>query len=344
MYYYVDNSKKYLIFPNEEKILTISQNKSNNNNDIKNNILTSAVLLYANEQELNKLFSSNIIDEYELKKYYLVNKKWIETFKNFINYNQIYNILSKTKQYKNYKGYEKNMEDFYSNENLKNMLVNINNIPNNLKNEIKLYPEINNELIENSQIKYPKNFELIPKSLFNLFKQIINIDETNEINQLKLKYKVLIGNLNLFIQSNENSNSFYVYGFNNKNKSYSLYGIMNFSKEKDFYIYIETILKQNNFVDYIINNNYDINKINMSQDILYFCSKVGSLILKYDNQAKIEITRKFNYNFYKQYIKWCHLLKTVKDSNMNLSNINNIDIYLSQNNLMYFNVFIIESN
>ena len=196
IYYYTDNSNKYLIFPNEEKILTISPNKSNINNinnDIRNTILTSAVLLYANEKELDKLFASKIIDEYELKKYYLVNKAWIEAFKNAINYKEIYNILSQTYQCNSYKGYEKNMESFYSNEKLRNILGNIyNNILNNLKNEIQIYPQVDNELS-------PINFELIPKSLFNLLKQMANI---NEINQIKLKHNALIGNLDLFIQSN----------------------------------------------------------------------------------------------------------------------------------------------
>ena len=350
IYYFVDNSKKYLIFPSEEKILTISQEKINTNNDITNNIINSAVLLYANEQELYKLFSSNIINEYELKKYYLVNKKWIEEFKKSINYKEISKILSShINQFNNYKEYEKDIESFLFNENLRKILGNINNIPHNLKREIKLSPTIAYDTIENTQLIFPINFELIPKSLYNILKQMTK--RIDDINDIKIKYNTLIGNSNIYIQSNENNKSFYVYCFNKDNKSYTLFAIMTFIKEINFYRNIKQFLKEDTFIHYIIRQNYDINKINICQDIYDSNkNKIGFLYLRYilENnlilEAKNQIKTKSNYLTYKNYIKFYEKIQSIKDENIDLSDKDSIDFYIKQEKLVYLPVYLIEEN
>ena len=269
IFYFTDDSlQKYLFFPNEGKILKILHENAiiDMNADKRTNILTILILLYANEKELKKLFKIKITDEYDFKKYYLVNKKWIDNFKSFFKYNEICKLLSKISQFNNYKGYEKNIEKFLYKNEINTFGVNFNQIYNSFYNEINLYPEVNNEPKELYQFKCPINFQLVPKSLFILIKSIHK--NTNEINYLKLKNKMLIGNSNLYLQDNTNPNIFYIFYFSKDNNTFNLFSILNFMKENYFYKIIYLFLKEENFLTYIIKKNYDTNKINVSQDIL----------------------------------------------------------------------------
>ena len=339
-----NSSEKYLIFSKENKILKIQFEKNSIlsiNNDIKTDIISCLILLYTNEKELKKKFDSNIIDEYDLKKYYLVNKKWIETFKSIFNYNEVCKILSKCYyNYNSYNGYVKNIESFFELSELTNIVQNINEIPNCLKNEIKLYPDMDNSLKE---YQCPVNFELVPKSLFNLLKQITkSIDERDPS---KLKYKILIGNSTLYIQDNHNSNYFYIYsGYKN-----SLLTIINYFKEKYFYLDINKYLKKENMLYYIAKKNVDINKIDIPQDIYAGNKGLGKLILKYKFTEKLindQIKNK-NYSIYKNYKNFQKSILNLQRNNIDLSNNNyiyNIEILLSKRELKYLPVYLIEEN
>ena len=348
IYYFIDGfSKKYLLLPNEGKVLSILHEKTildEYNNDIRIYILSSLILLYANEKELNRLFSLKITDEYDIKKYYLINKNWINKFKSLFNYIEVFKILSKIPQYNSYKGYEKNIEDFLSNNDLKNIVANIDDISNDLKNE-PLFPQIDNNLNEFPDIKCPIQFELIPKSLFNLLKKIPN---NNIIIPTKLKHKMLIGNLMLYLQSNSNSNNFYIYYYT-KNNSFNQFAIIKFNKEKYFYKTIYEFLKEEDFLSYIIKKNYNTNRINSSQDMLDLNDqKLGLLILKYlpedslIKKIKNDIKKQFFFSIFKSYKQFYNSLLSIKDQNLDLSNINNIDMYLLKNQLIYLSGYLLE--
>ena len=351
MLYFTDNSKKYIFFQNEGKILKFFQDNSLINNNMNINIIvtTISVLLYANEQELNKIFQSNIKDEYNIKKYYLVNKKWIDNFKSVYNYKNIYNLLSKLNQFDNYNGYEKNLEIYLYNNDLLNYVKNFQSIPNSLIKEINIYPQIINDLKEGPQFKCPVDFELVPKSLFNLIKSISKI--INEINIKKLKYKVLIGNNNLYLEDNENPSIFYIYCFNKANHSYNPFSTINFLKEKYFYRYIFQFLKEDAFVSHIIKKNYDTNKLYNPQEIYDLSNtKIGEIIFKlklsedYIKKEKIKIIKKHDYLIFNNYKKFYNQLSSLQNQNLDLSNINDIEININQNKLIFLRVYLIEEN
>ena len=341
-YFNNNSSQKFLIFSREKKVFMIESQKKENkliqdkyNDDIRIDILESLILLYANEKELDKFFNSNIEDECDLKKYYLVNKKWINTFKDKFNYNQIYQILSQYNQNKSYKWYEKNINSFLSNEQLKNIVLNYKQIPDILKKEIKLFPEKDKKEIK-TELQYPIEFELIPKSLFNLLKQMI--DSIKEINPNILKHKIIIGNLMLFIQNNNNPKVFYIYCY--ENNSYNIYSIVNYFQEEDFYKEINKY----------INKNYDKNKLNIIQNILDSNNKIiGGYVLKYGNNNNIKednINYKYEkyYSIYQNYMKYHELFSSQKSQNLDLSNIDNIEIYLSENKLDYLLLYLVEES
>ena len=356
-------SQKFLFFQNENKILLIHpQNQLKKyigdiNNDIRKNILICLILLYANEKELNKYILSVIDDEYDLKKYYLVNKKWVDQFKLIFNYKYIFDIFEQKNQKNNsYKKFEKNLEYIISNNNeFKNFFPSFIDVPKSLRNEINFLPEINyysNNIIKNekelSKIEIPFNFELIPKSLYILLKQLID----NKINDYQLKHKILLGNSTLYIQSNNKPNIFYIYLYDKNNSIYCLYAIFNFFNEIEFYSEIDSNLKEKTFIDYIIEKNYDIHKINIPQDISdgYSNKILGELILvsqfgdDYIKEKKIKNKLDIYYSVYKNFNKFYEQLGTLKHQNIDLSDINNIDIYLSQNKNEYIPVYLIESD
>ena len=353
IFYFSDNSsQKYLLFTNEGKIISISQEKSilnMNYNDIRAFILTGLILLYANEKELNKILPLNIADEYDFKNYYIVNKNWINKFKSLFNYDEVYKIISKINKYNSYKGYEKNIQSFFSKNELTNIIMNIKNNPDELikqLSQIQFFPEVDKQSIR-LEINCPIDFELISKSLFNIFKIF---DVNKEINMSKLKHKMIIGNSNLYLQSNSNSNIFYIYCYK-KNNEFNLFAINNFIKNKYFYKIFYQFLLNDDFISYIIKKNYDTNKINCAQDLFDSNNKkVGILILKYkldENYIKNEknkIKRKVYYSIYKNYKNFFEKFLSIKEQNLDLSSINNIDMYLSQNKLIYLISYLVEES
>ena len=344
IYYFIDSSsKKYLIFPNEGKLLSILQEKTifnKYNSDIRIYLLSSLILLYANEKELNRLFSLKIEDEYDFKKYYLVNKKWINKFKSLFNYNEAFKILSQLGQYNSYKGYEKNLEDLFLISELKNIVKNKKDIPVELKKE-PIFPQQDNNLNEFPGINCPIEFELVPKSLFKILSKMQNI---NEITPSKLKYRMLIGNSFLYLQSNSDSNNFYIYSYNNQNRSIKQYAIIKFNNEKYFYKTIYEFLKEEDFISYIKKKKYDLNKINLAQDIFDINNeKLGLLILKFKfEDSLLKKENIFFYSIYKKYMQFYESLLSIKDQSLDLSNINNIENYLSKNQLIFLTVYIVE--
>ena len=356
IYYFKDNfSQKFLIFINEFKILKIeSQNKTNiisenKNIDIRINILKCLILLYANEKEINKLFNSKIEDEYDFKKYYLVNRKWIDSFKDIFKYKEIYKILSQYNNINYYKDYERNLNNLTENNTLQNVVSNITELPNFLKNDINLFLSVNQNENNNEVLfeKFPHNFELIPKSLFKLLIQMTNHIKEN---YSESKYKMLIGNKNLYLQDNNNTNIFYIYCYNSSSNSYTIFAIINYFIKHNFYSEIQ-YLKDEDFIRYAIRKNYNLNKINVQQDILDSNKNIlGSLILKYhisknyikNEKNKIKIDE--NYLIFKNFKQFYGRLSSLKEQNFNLTNNNIIDIYLSQNKLIYLNVYIVESD
>ena len=62
-------------------------------------ILQSLILFYSNNKEIKELFTSSIFTNYNIKKYVLINKRWFDDLKKYVNYNEINKLQSKKTNY-----------------------------------------------------------------------------------------------------------------------------------------------------------------------------------------------------------------------------------------------------
>ena len=104
---------------NKNKISDDEENENENNkenarqemdeND-EQNIIKSLILIYANEKQFQKILDSPIVDEYDLKNYYLINQSFIEEYKNNNDYKGLSEILDAKEYNYSYKGFCFNMD------------------------------------------------------------------------------------------------------------------------------------------------------------------------------------------------------------------------------------------
>ena len=292
IYYFSQNSKKFIFFQNENKLLRIESanpfgiynpniyNNININidiNNIRNNIIKCSVLLYANEKEMERLYSSNIPGKYDIKNYRLINKYWLDIFKENFYYKFKKLIIAQTHLYEfdNYNDYLKNLDHFESLVEFQNLANLIYEVPMTLSQQIKITPGLKLDL-KNPIIKWPINFELIHESLFNLFKQFVINDTDTKSN--KSQYRIILGMKTLYLQSRNLPIFFYIYEYN-KNKSYKIAAISKFENES-FQGEYNNYLCNRTFLEYISIKNIDINEINQIQNILNTKNqRIGDLIL-----------------------------------------------------------------
>ena len=123
---------KYFLYFQDNEILEIP-NSSKNTEQTKNanmkseeslvikeeNILEQMILIYANEKDFDKSLKSNILDKYDTKEFYIINKNWIENYKNQNYFKEIKNILEKLDIDYRYKGFCLNLKNNIKNEKLK---------------------------------------------------------------------------------------------------------------------------------------------------------------------------------------------------------------------------------
>ena len=349
------------INPNNLNNLNMNNNKQNTNNNINNIILNCLLLFFANKKEILRLLFYNLREKYDLQNYTLVNKVWIDTFKNTFFYNNIKKIVSQEefKPY-TYDNFKNNIQYLHSIQEIQNIKSSINGIPFpvNLSQQIKLFPakKIHEKF---SYIIYPINFVLVHDSLFSLLKKFIH--NKNDINSYQKEYKIIFGNQTLYLQSKKNPKHFYVYLYDN-NLLYQFVAFINlFQNDLLFQTELNRFLKEKKFIEYISEKKCDIYKINEAQII----ENIGILILTHQfqqinninkgiqnahepniNNNILESNNKLdsNYLLFKNYQEFNKtFLKSLKDQNCDLSDINNIETYISLHLLINVPVFLIET-
>ena len=137
--YYFKSGNKHFIFFGDDEIIEINDKKEENkkyeikkeekkeNNEIdeneEENIMKSLILLYANEKEIQKLLNSYIVDEYDLKEYYLINKNFIDEFIKNNNYKKVRDILDNKNYNYSYNGYYYNLNNIIKIPKLKEIKI-----------------------------------------------------------------------------------------------------------------------------------------------------------------------------------------------------------------------------
>jgi len=353
---------KYYLYFQDNEILEIP-NSSNNSIKVKNvhmapeesheinneNILEQMILLYANDQDFNKSLESKIIDEYDTKEFYLINKDWIENYKNQNYFKEIGKILEKIGFNYSYKGFCLNVKYIVKNEKFRKIKKNINvkGKKSDFFMEENFYPNAYND--EFSKIKKiennvcPKNFALVPKNLFDLLYR--EIDKSGKYSKDDYKYNTLIGNNTLFIQDKNTNSIFYSF---NPDENLLLDYIFILNEEISFYNEIVRYIKDNGLEKYInkrkIKHNSEemIHKLKDEEN-----NNIGEIVifskLNENDIKRNKIRNKLNeyekyYNYYNQFIS---NFNTIKENNFCEYDFNDIFNIFKENNNDFLKVGIV---
>ena len=193
--YLYEIGNKYFLYFQDSEILEIPNSSKNieqtKNLDMKpeessvikeENILEQMILIYANENDFDKSLNSNILDEYDTKEFYLINKKWIEDYKNQNYFDEIRKIIKNLDIDYSYKGFCLNIKNIVKIGKfriIKEKMKSINNddffreenfYPNSYKDEFKKIKAIENNVC-------PKNFTLYQKIYLTYYiKKLSNLE------------------------------------------------------------------------------------------------------------------------------------------------------------------------
>ena len=245
-----------IVIQNIENIQVDINNVSNNDlliNDDKVNIIQSLILIYANEKEIVKLYNQGISD---LKEHYLINKTWIDKFKELYYYNEIIDIP----QIKNINSFDEclqNMETLESLNEIKNIYNQINFDPNSLSMH-SIYPNYERSG-DYGEYFYPSNFVIVKKPLFDLIEKFTDININSD-------YEIKFGKFSLCIRMGNNPKKIYIYDYNVDNNTFYIIGIIEFFADNWKYIYNKYFTKMT-FINYLKIKKINLNIINQKQNL-----------------------------------------------------------------------------
>ena len=213
--------------------------------------IKNIMYLYYNGIDIKQKIKNKEIKEYE--NFYLINKNWLNKYKELVEYNKVIKSLPKH----NINIIENNITSFVEPQLLKNS-YNIKYEPNKLATlkKIKYEPELSNDMI-----KYPANFEIINKELFELLKKENNNDNDKIMpNNFNNKYNCLLGDNNILIC---NVNDLLIFSENEKNDdniNYKLKYIFQYDSPNTLKNEIDYIKDLKYLDNYLFNREIDITK------------------------------------------------------------------------------------
>ena len=309
----------------------------------KINIIRCLILIYGNEKIIIELISKGL---YDLQHCYLVNKSWIDKFKELYFYNEISYILT-MRGINTYNAVLNNLLNLESSNEISTIINKINKDTNTLI-LYNLVPETKN----NGEFNFPTNFVIINDKLKNLIWQCSN-------NTISSDYKISFGLSSLYIRGNHDLNKIYCYNY--QNNSFNLLGIIELLADifKDIF---DRHLSKKPFIQYLTEKQINLNKLNQKQQLYSSGKKLLGYIylpssnikqnteynipIMNNNNAKENIKKNedlnTNIDFNIIYQKFINSSKTLKDNNLSLPNIETIKNYIYSNLLVNLPVFIIE--
>ena len=178
--------------------------------------------LYNHIQKLRKKLNEEIklnLKNAEEREYYIVNKKWINDFSEFFEFNKLSSLYKENKD-------KKPNELFFSaknDETIKNKIKQKDNFLNTK------YCLIDEKIFENVSINYYNNFELVDDEIKDLIEQLINI-------KFEIKGKFLFGNNRIFAYFN--NQNYLLIGTFNKDKAFITNFLIQFNNHKFIDLYI----------------------------------------------------------------------------------------------------------
>ena len=295
------NNKKY-------RLQNQNQNENQNQNQDKNKEIEEYkniyyveeitkkifILMYFNEQLIQKKIKKEIKDIYNFKDYYLINREWIEKYKAFFLYDYIIDKLKDKLNLENnennkysYNKVKYNLDDIAKNKLSQIRLYSETKLDNNIRDGKELIPEMSTITIKKQNEDYnyileiPSNFELINDDIFQLLKQeqfFYNLEGIEN----EIKFRTLIGKNQLIIKNKKNregTNNYIFYIDKNlksnnihknnleKENSFIINYILHYENDKLFLKNLEKIIKKDGLHNFILNKDLDINKFNSEQSI-----------------------------------------------------------------------------
>ena len=338
---YKDENKIILFFPKERQnnqILELKMknntqdlnqlmiNNMNLNTNPKENTLKKLILLLAFEKEFQKLMKASIIDEYDIKEFYLININIIAKFKEeHDSFMQFINIKFDF----SYKGFSKNLQkivNMHQNNILNNQQLN-NYQLNNIYKDENNFKTLFNKYWDN--FDYPYEFILVPENLFDLF---YNDFTQHNIPKEDFKYNVLIGNDVLFVQNQKNNCIFNAYKINNlQNGTLEAICAFKYNEENNFYSDVKKYIKGYGLEKYFIERKLDKNSVNQIISIyennMIYMQYIFLKQTNFENPKILAIKNEFKRNrnlfeLYKEFIKSINILGL---TNIEINNINDIE-------------------
>ena len=335
---YKENQNKIIMKEENKKAMNPEDNEAPYIFDInveKINILKNLILIYAFEKNINDLINSSIKDEYDWNDYYLINKKWIEKYKNIFNFSFVKIYIDNMKLELNYKGYLIHLDNIAESL-LSQNIFNKNN--NYIKEVEKLQSDreifdytiqkVNFEKSEEEyDICFPSEFVFVPEKIFD---GLIKIIDKSKNSKNECKYSILIGDNALFIKDKKFNNIFYIYELN-KYYNFEISILFIYDEALKFYDEIKKYIKNKGIINYITIRKIKINKKGNINDLLNSGQeKIGNYI-NYKQLSEVEINKiKIKNNFYKNkiiyddYQKFINSLSELKDKKININNIKDI--------------------
>ena len=315
--------------------------KKEGDEEIKQKIIKSLILLYANDIQFQKLLNSPIVDEYDFKEYYLINQDFIEEYQKD-NYETISEVLISAKYNYSYNGFCYNLDKIMKIPQIKKL-----KIKSKTYEEKKFYPYVKKFKFINKEMKVcPDKFILVPENLFDLIYN--NIKKENYPKE-DYKMKALIGDGLLFLQGKQNSCQFPI--FRHNGKKFKLYYYLSLDEQSSFFDEVNKFIKGFGLFNYIIERNLDIEPKEKINDLK---NNKKQSIGKYINIRKIE---KDEINEFKFRTKIYNLkniayslnaftdnLWNMEENNFNLKDINNICKKIKNEEISYIKVGIILNN
>jgi hypothetical protein len=225
-------------------------------------------LLYLQTKEVKLLYDKNIINE---KNYYLVNKEWLNKFKQQNNYNDVVDQFQNIEDL-NYDNLEEKLCSKYQID--KNQLI--DNFENISENQEYLCKRKTFQK-DNINVSYPADFQLVKQEFFTY-------NPEGSLNDCPA-YKTLIGNQSIVIIDNKQDNVAFVYSL--FNKQFQIKGILVYDDQDALQKEMNKLIYFNGFDKYLINRKLDQTKKEVQKIIDredeewgYFCSLIEIVYYK----------------------------------------------------------------
>ena len=207
------------------------------------NIIIQLINLVKNEKSYKDKIRNSLKYISEDNKIYLINKDWMNTFKEFYKYNTILQYYS------------------YGEDTLLKYIKINENFPEQLKSQNYLNHQFSSS---NAQITFPTNFSIVPRDIFDYILKELNT-KYNIFLKIDKIYKAFFGDNKIFIQDLMNDKTYFIYSLNNSNYDFD-YAIQLQSAEK-----FQNLFSQCNYTETLeqfLFSNFRLNFIDTKPQIM----------------------------------------------------------------------------